>query len=147
MGRARISVPLLLLLGCAHSPPPPSSQVSLRATSGPVTRPRPITRPIDRDGDRVVHEVRAVADTAHRRHPQARTIVELGGQDAKLILFADGTSDDAQMNDRCAAGTGATLDRIARRLELTPEEMQTPHSVLLCPETRFHIYMPPKRLE
>ena len=53
MGRARISVPLLLLLGCAHSPPPPSSQVSLRATSGPVTRPRPITRPIDRDGDRV----------------------------------------------------------------------------------------------
>ena len=52
MGRARLSIPVLLLLACSHSSPPPPL-VPLRATSGPVTRPRPITTPIDRDGDRV----------------------------------------------------------------------------------------------
>ena len=50
-----------------------------------------------------------------------------------------------------ALTVGAAKDLYFALLErlkvLTPEEMQTPHSVLLCPETRFHIYMPPKRLE
>lgn len=52
MGRARLLLPVVVLLGCAQTPPPPP-QVPLRATSGPVVRPQPITKPIDRDGDRV----------------------------------------------------------------------------------------------
>ena len=52
MGRAIILVPVVLLLGCTQAPPP-QPPVSLRATSGPVVRPKTITTPIDSDGDRV----------------------------------------------------------------------------------------------
>lgn len=52
MGRAHLLPAILLLLGCAQSPPPPP-QVNLRATSGPVSVPKPITTPTDSDGDRV----------------------------------------------------------------------------------------------
>lgn len=52
MARARLLLPALLLLGCAPSPPPPP-EVPMRATSGPVVVPKPISTPIDRDGDRV----------------------------------------------------------------------------------------------
>jgi len=51
--RAGLSLPVLLLLGCAQSPPPAQAPVPMRATSGPVVRPQPITKPIDSDGDRV----------------------------------------------------------------------------------------------
>ena len=70
-----------------------------------------------------VHEVHAVALAVRVRTPGARTIVELGGQDAKVI-WLDGDTARAEMNDRCAAGTGATLDRIARRLALTEAEVR-----------------------
>lgn len=56
MGRASLLVPALLLLGCDTSQPPPQPPPAappLRATSGPVTRPQPISKPTDRDGDRV----------------------------------------------------------------------------------------------
>ena len=52
MGRARLCLPVLLILGCTQ-PPPPQAPVPLRATSGPVVRPRSITTPTDSDGDRV----------------------------------------------------------------------------------------------
>lgn len=66
-----------------------------------------------------VHEVRAVLEHVRRAFPGTRTVVELGGQDAKLALLADAArGDDTQMNDRCAAGTGATIDRVAGRLGL-----------------------------
>jgi len=54
MGRAGLLFPALLLLACSHSSAlAPAPAVSLRATSGPVTRPQPITKPTDTDGDRV----------------------------------------------------------------------------------------------
>ncbi len=75
-----------------------------------------------------VHEVRAVALAVRARHPRVRCIVELGGQDAKILFLGrEGASDDTQMNDRCAAGTGATLDRIAARLDLSPSVLATAH--------------------
>ena len=52
MGRTHFLLIALLFVGCAQSPPPPP-EVSLRATNGPTHRPRPISAPIDRDGDRV----------------------------------------------------------------------------------------------
>lgn len=49
--------------------------------------------------------------------PQARTIVEIGGQDSKLIRLApNGSVRDFAMNDRCAAGTGRFLEVVANRL-------------------------------
>jgi len=72
----------------------------------------------------VIHEVTAVVAAVRPLNPATRSIVELGGQDAKMVFLGDTSStDDAQMNDRCAAGTGATLDRVARRLGLTAEDV------------------------
>ncbi|MCA9605749.1 MAG: CoA activase, partial [Myxococcales bacterium] len=70
---------------------------------------------------RPVHEVPAVALAVRSQHPEVASVVELGGQDAKL-LFLD-RAGDAEMNDRCAAGTGATIDRIAARLGLAEDEL------------------------
>ena len=48
--------------------------------------------------------------------PEARTIVEIGGQDSKIILLKDGMAVDFAMNTVCAAGTGSFLDQQAGRL-------------------------------
>ncbi|HEY8378888.1 MAG TPA: thrombospondin type 3 repeat-containing protein [Nannocystis sp.] len=53
MGRARILFLPVLLLGCSQSAPPSPPQVPLRATSGPVVKPRPVTTPTDTDRDGV----------------------------------------------------------------------------------------------
>lgn len=50
--------------------------------------------------------------------PQARTIVDIGGQDSKVIFLDEaGQVRDFAMNDRCAAGTGRFLEIVARRME------------------------------
>lgn len=74
-------------------------------------------------GATAVHEVHAVTLAVRVRAPHARTIVELGGQDAKVV-WLDGDTARTEMNDRCAAGTGATLDRVARRLALSESEVR-----------------------
>ncbi len=49
--------------------------------------------------------------------PEARTIIDIGGQDSKLVrLHADGTVADFAMNDRCAAGSGRFLEMLAAQL-------------------------------
>lgn len=56
--------------------------------------------------------------------PDARTVIEIGGQDSKLLrLGEDGTVFDFAMNDRCAAGTGRFLEVIANRLGLRLDEL------------------------
>ena len=58
--------------------------------------------------------------------PQARTIIDMGGEDSKLILTSDEgsglTIQDFAMNTMCAAGTGSFLDQQAHRLGYTIEE-------------------------
>lgn len=77
----------------------------------------------------VVHEVSAVTAAVQALHPKANTVFELGGQDAKLVVF-DRDDDGSvmrvhtSMNDRCAAGTGVTLDRCLLRLGLCPEQVR-----------------------
>lgn len=77
-----------------------------------------------------VHEVHAVAATVVARLPEARTVVELGGQDAKMIhvalpsgAAAGEPSFASEMNERCAAGTGAVLDRCIYRLGITESDL------------------------
>src|SRR5947209_19495728 len=58
-------------------------------------------------------------------HPDVRAVIELGGQDAKIILFQEQekTGDKraiASMNDKCASGTGATIDKCLIKLGLDP---------------------------
>jgi len=67
---------------------------------------------------RTVTEITCHARGVYHLHPDARTVVDIGGQDSKLIcLEPDGTVRDFVMNDRCAAGTGRFLEMVATRLE------------------------------
>jgi len=59
-----------------------------------------------------------------RRPERPRTIIDIGGQDSKVITFSeDGMVDDFAMNDRCAAGTGRFLEVMARALETDLENL------------------------
>jgi len=71
----------------------------------------------------IKNEITAHAVGTLSRYPNARTILEIGGQDAKIILLQDGIVMDYAMNTLCAAGTGAFLSTQARRLGLTVEEI------------------------
>ncbi|MFC1944343.1 acyl-CoA dehydratase activase [Chloroflexota bacterium] len=71
--------------------------------------------------DVVKNEITAQAIAALHHMPQARTVIEIGGQDSKLILLRDGEVIDFAMNTVCAAGTGSFLDQQAARLAIPIE--------------------------
>lgn len=66
--------------------------------------------------DEVKNEITAHAVAALALFPDARTVIEIGGQDSKIILLSDGVVSDFAMNTVCAAGTGSFLDQQAARL-------------------------------
>ena len=72
--------------------------------------------------DVVKNEITAHAVAALSRFPGVRTIIEIGGQDSKIIILRDGVVVDFAMNTVCAAGTGSFLDRQASRLGIPIEE-------------------------
>lgn len=77
-----------------------------------------------RFADTTITEITCHARGVHRSAPDARTIIEIGGQDSKVIgLEAGGMVRDFAMNDRCAAGTGRFLEMVATRLNLTWEAL------------------------
>jgi predicted CoA-substrate-specific enzyme activase len=72
--------------------------------------------------DAVKNEITAHAVAALEIDKEVRTIIEIGGQDSKIILLKNGVVVDFAMNTVCAAGTGSFLDRQAERLEIPIEE-------------------------
>ncbi len=72
--------------------------------------------------DVVKNEITAHAVAASHYFPDARTIIEIGGQDSKIILLQDGVVHDFAMNTVCAAGTGSFLDQQAARLSIPIQE-------------------------
>jgi len=70
----------------------------------------------------VKNEITAHAVGTLSRHPDVRTIFEIGGQDSKIIIVRDGVPVDYAMNTLCAAGTGSFLSSQARRLDVPVEE-------------------------
>lgn len=72
--------------------------------------------------DAVKNEITAHACAALHIDKDVRTILEIGGQDSKIILLKDGIPIDFAMNNVCAAGTGSFLDRQAERLGIPIEE-------------------------
>jgi predicted CoA-substrate-specific enzyme activase len=71
----------------------------------------------------VKNEITAHAVGTTAFHPEVRTILEIGGQDSKIILVENGIAVDYAMNTLCAAGTGAFLSSQARRLGIEVEDM------------------------
>ncbi len=82
-------------------------------------------------GAQFINEILAQSAFAGRFHPEARTIIEMGGEDAKLITLERDSAagslkiEDFSMNAACAAGTGSFLDQQASRLHLTIEEFSS----------------------
>jgi predicted CoA-substrate-specific enzyme activase len=70
-----------------------------------------------------VNEIVAQAYASKTLHPHIRTIIEMGGEDSKLIMMGEGGVRDFSMNSVCAAGTGSFLDQQAERLRLSITEL------------------------
>ncbi|AMJ40437.1 acyl-CoA dehydratase activase [Anaerotignum propionicum] len=76
------------------------------------------------DADKQISEISCHAKGIYFLVPTARTIIDIGGQDAKAIRLDDkGGIKQFFMNDKCAAGTGRFLEVMARVLETTLDEM------------------------
>lgn len=76
------------------------------------------------EADTTITEITCHARGVREVLPAARTVVEIGGQDSKLLKLTEtGTVRDFAMNDRCAAGTGRFLEMVAQRLEVGLEDL------------------------
>ncbi len=92
--------------------------------SGPLCKPT---------GARFVQEVNAVTLAVEELHPDVGSVIELGGQDAKIIMFrqqVDEAGDETgeknaltSMNDKCASGTGATIDKCMIKVGMPAAEV------------------------
>jgi len=79
-------------------------------------------------GAKFVQEVTAVCLAAEKLYPDVGSIIDLGGQDSKIIIFKENPGAGKKkkipsMNDKCAGGTGAVIDKINNKLGLSPEEL------------------------
>ena len=75
-----------------------------------------------------VQEVNAVTLAVETLHPDVGSVIELGGQDAKIIIFkkneeTGGKTAITSMNDKCASGTGATIDKCVIKVGMPNEEV------------------------
>ncbi len=71
-----------------------------------------------------VQEVVAAAEVVRAHHPEVRTLLDIGGEDSKLILFDDRGRADMRMNGSCAGGTGAFIDQMAVLLGVPVTELE-----------------------
>jgi predicted CoA-substrate-specific enzyme activase len=79
-------------------------------------------------GAKFVHEVNAISLAVERHHPNARSVIELGGQDAKIIVIREIEENGRKkkipsMNDKCAGGTGMVIDKISAKLGIPSERL------------------------
>jgi predicted CoA-substrate-specific enzyme activase len=72
--------------------------------------------------DVIITEITAFARGSCFLDQSVRTIIDLGGQDSKIIKVKDGRVERFVMNDRCAAGTGNFIEKSAQSLNLSLEE-------------------------
>ncbi len=84
--------------------------------SGPICEPT---------GAKFVQEVNAVTLAVEEKHPDVMSVIELGGQDAKIIMFKKNEENgektaSTSMNDKCASGTGATIDKCMIKVGAEP---------------------------
>lgn len=107
---------LEVILGAFPNHAPESFRMFLTGSgAGPLTDPT---------GGKFVQEVNAVTLAVEKLHPDVRSVIELGGQDAKIIIFKEDQNGNktamASMNDKCASGTGATIDKCMIKVGAEP---------------------------
>lgn len=79
-------------------------------------------------GAKFVQEVNAVSLAVEKFYPKTLSVIELGGQDAKIIVFKEDPDTGKKkkipsMNDKCAGGTGAVIDKINAKLKIPADEL------------------------
>lgn len=100
------------------------SQAGLRREDIAATVTTGYGRTAIQQGDKSITEITCHAKGAYFLDPSVRTIIDIGGQDSKVIrLDGEGNVVNFLMNDKCAAGTGRFLELMARTLEISMEEM------------------------
>lgn len=91
-------------------------------------------------GAKFVQEVNAVAMAVEKLHPRAQSVIELGGQDAKVIIFKEKENGEKRvltyMNDKCASGTGATIDKCMLKVGMDPADLS---AIRFDPEKLHHV--------
>ncbi len=75
--------------------------------------------------DHQMSELSCHAKGASFLFPEVRTVIDIGGQDVKVLRVENGAMTNFQMNDKCAAGTGRFLDVMARILEVDVNDLGT----------------------
>lgn len=70
-----------------------------------------------------VQEVVATTNYTRVYCPDVSTMIDIGGEDAKMVFFTDGNPADLRMNGNCAGGTGAFIDQMAILLNVSPAEL------------------------
>lgn len=70
-----------------------------------------------------VQEVVAATNYVRLEHPDTATLIDIGGEDAKVVFFQNGQATDLRMNGNCAGGTGAFIDQMAILLGVSVDEL------------------------
>ncbi|WP_300672842.1 acyl-CoA dehydratase activase-related protein [Desulfoluna sp.] len=73
----------------------------------------------ERTGMPFIQEVVAAGEVVQRYFPQVQTLIDIGGEDSKMIFFSPERPPDIRMNGSCAGGTGAFIDQMASLLDLS----------------------------
>ncbi len=121
-------------IGCAF-PKVAQSDIRIFVTGSGAS---PLADPL---GARFVQEVNAVTMAVERLHPDVRSVIELGGQDAKIIMLRENPETGEMqvvpsMNDKCASGTGATIDKCFIKTGVKPEDVG---NIRFNPEKLHHV--------
>lgn len=77
----------------------------------------------ERQGFSFIQEVVAATKYVRQEHPKANSLIDIGGEDAKIVFFKDGEASDLRMNGNCAGGTGSFIDQMAILLEISNKEL------------------------
>lgn len=70
-----------------------------------------------------IQEVVAATKAIQQDYPQVASMIDIGGEDAKIVFFEHGEAADLRMNDNCAGGTGAFIDQMAVILGTDVDEL------------------------
>ena len=102
-----------------------ASRANARACSSPA---RAATGWRKHLGAKFVQEVNAVSLAVEKLYPECGSVIELGGQDAKIIIFKEDPETGRKkkipsMNDKCAGGTGAVIDKINAKLRIPADQL------------------------
>ncbi|MCF8087675.1 MAG: acyl-CoA dehydratase activase [Desulfotignum sp.] len=72
-----------------------------------------------------VQEVIATHELVRQLYPKVQTVVDIGGEDSKMIFLSSDRPPDIRMNGSCAGGTGAFIDQLAALLNCSPDDLNT----------------------